>query len=141
MSEVWSFTLASVTDGDTVRAHLCRQEVLQAKQDPTIVVAGWSVQGIANRATAVLIKSTEPKGEPLRLVTLDTPERGDEPGFSQARQDVRDWLAHYEGRLEVETYLSGGFDRLLADVYEIGNRGNTLSQHMLRIGWNPYVKS
>lgn len=139
MSEVWQFRLASVTDGDTVRAHLSREEVVKAKEDPVVVVAGWVIRGVANRATPVIIESDDPKGEPLRLVTLDTPEKGDE-GYYDAQRDVILWLNEHFGRLEAETYLSGGFDRLLADVYEVGNRSNTLSQHMLRIGWDPYVE-
>lgn len=120
MSEDWAFTTASVTDGDTVRAHLTRE---------VGVVNGW----------ALTVHSTDPKGVRLRLVILDTPERG-QVGYSEAKAHVLEWLQAHTGRLRCETYQAGGFDRLLADIYVDGERGNTLTQYMLQMGWDPYVR-
>jgi endonuclease YncB( thermonuclease family) len=111
--------VVSITDGDTVRLVRRRSEVID----------GLGVDHY----------DTEPKGIAIRLVTLDTPERG-EPGHDKAKQDVIDWLTFWRGELRIETWPGGGFDRLLGDIYA-GDRGNTLSQHMLRDkGWLPYVK-
>ncbi len=62
----------------------------------------------------------------------------------EAREDVAVWLLAHEGRLRIETWPGGGFDRLLGDVYLAGDRSNTLSQFMLRdanhgLGWDAYV--
>lgn len=75
----------------------------------------------------------------VRLVNLDTPERG-QPGYLQARVDLVGWLDDHPD-LSVITYPGGGFDRLLGDIYVTGDIGNTATQHMLRDkGWQPYVK-
>lgn len=73
-----------------------------------------------------------------RLVTLDTPERG-EVGWAEARNDVASWLAEYADDLRAQTYQRDNFGRVLTDIYVAGDRGNTLSQAMLKAGWNPYV--
>ena len=75
----------------------------------------------------------------LRLVTVDTPERG-ETGWAQAREDTAAWLS-VRPRLQVETYGPDNFGRLLADVYVQGDRSQTLSQYLMRDkGWLPYVR-
>ena len=75
----------------------------------------------------------------VRLVTLDTPERG-EVGWPEARADVAYWLS-VGGPLRVETYGRDAFGRHLGDVYVTGDRGDTLTQHMLTVGgweaWDP----
>lgn len=119
--------VVSVTDGDTVR--LVRSRSL----------------GISDGLETFQCDS-EPKGVAIRLVNLDTPERG-EPGYTEARDDLDAWLsdpawlAAWRTDLRVITYPGGGFDRLLGDIYMAGDIGNTASQYMLRErGWLPYVK-
>lgn len=77
----------------------------------------------------------------VRLVTLDTPERG-EVGWAEARGHVEQWLARYgAGGLEVETYGRDSLGRWLGDVYPVGERTSTLTQWMLRDGgWPPWVR-
>ena len=115
----WHATLVSVTDGDTARLHLER---------PALVVAGFEV----------VLRSAGDKGTPIRLVTLDTPERG-QPGYAEARWDLKLWAEEHEDELRVETYESAGWDRLLGDLYVAGDRGNTATQHLLRLGWPIYT--
>ncbi len=74
-----------------------------------------------------------------RLVTLDTPERGQE-GYVEAAIDVGRWFGMYWPFIELETYGRDSFGRMLADLYEENDRSNTLSQWMLRErGWLPWV--
>lgn len=77
----------------------------------------------------------------VRLVTLDTPERG-EVGWGEASRDVVEWLSgHGPGELSVETYGRESLGRFLGDVYVSTDRTATLSQWMLRErGWTPWVK-
>lgn len=117
-----------------------------AVQHVVRVIDGDSVRVVRRRTSPIAdgldcdVYDTDPDGVALRLITLDTPERG-EPGYSEAAADVADWLHEYRDRLRVETWPGGGFDRLLADIYVHGDRSNTLSQHMLRDrDWLPYVK-
>ena len=118
-----------VVDGDTVRL------VRRREGDPTPLADGLAV--------TITVRDTEDDGKSIRLVNLDTPERG-ETGYLQARDDLARWLAHnadYGLDLRVITYPGGGFDRLLGDIYVEGDIGNTASQHMLRDrGWSPYVR-
>lgn len=115
----WKLEVASVTDGDTIRGHLSRE---------LPVTNGWSQT----------LHTTNPKGYPLRLVILNTPERG-QPGYVEARADLARWLELRRGRLRVETYESAGWDRLLADIYGEGDRSDTASQWMLLQGWASYL--
>jgi endonuclease YncB( thermonuclease family) len=118
--------IVSVTDGDTVR--LMRSRIL----------------GVSD-GLETLQRDTDPKGVAIRLVNLDTPERG-EAGYELARSDLFRWLYtqdafHSGGNLRVITYPGGGFDRLLGDIYVNGDIGSTASQHMLRNkNWPPYVR-
>lgn len=112
--------IVSVTDGDTVR--LVRRR--------TTHLEGLRVD----------VTDSDPKGVSVRLITLDTPERGDN-GWAQAADDVRLWLFGNTGRMSVTTWPDGGFGRHLGDIYVTGDRSNTLSQWMIRErGWLPYVK-
>lgn len=113
--------VVSVTDGDTIRAVI--------ETDPELVSPARTM----TTKTRDLIK-----GEPLRLINLQTPERGEE-GWREARAALSMWLARYVGQLRVATYESAGWDRLLGDVYVDGDRGNTATQYMLLNGWEPYV--
>ena len=113
--------IVKITDGDSLR-------VIRRQSFP-----------IADGLTCdVYDASTD--GAPIRLVTLDTPERG-QVGYMQAQLDVIHWITANQHNLRIETWAGGGFDRLLGDVYA-GERSNTLSQWMLRErGWSPYVGS
>lgn len=76
---------------------------------------------------------------PIRLVTLDTPERGQD-GWAQARLDLTLWIAPRAGFLNVVTYgETGGFSRLLGDIFDTRDQ-TSASEHMLRLGWPPYVR-
>lgn len=113
-------SVVSVTDGDTVR--LVRSKPVE-------------LDGRRYRLT-----DDEPKGVPIRLVWVDTPERGDHPGWEQARQDLREWIADHVGTrpLRVVCYESAGWDRLLGDLLDAD--GNSASQWLMTVkGWPPYV--
>lgn len=120
MSIVWQFDPSSVSDGDTIRASLSR--MLDEDGDRQL----WEIR----------------KRDRIRLIIVDTPERGEE-GWSRARQDTIAWLSQFSpGDLCVETYGRDDFGRLLGDVYPEVNRGDTLTQHLLRVcGWMPWVPS
>lgn len=113
--------IVSVTDGDSLR-------VLRRR---TFFV-GDGLEGAIYDAGS--------KGIPIRLITLDTPERG-EDGWARAGDDVRWWLFNNIGRLSITTWTDGGFSRHLGDIWVTGDRSNTLSQWMLRErNWLPYVR-
>ena len=97
--------------------------------------------GIAGDGLGLDIYDTNPDGAAVRLITVDTPERG-EAGYQEAATDVRIWLnTHAKLGFRIETWPDGGFGRVLGDLYVTTDRGNTLSQHLLRnCGWLPYVK-
>lgn len=81
-------------------------------------------------------------GRSARLVYVDTPERGDTANWARANADTKAWIEERAGNLMVTTYgTSGGFDRLLADIWVAGDRNNTLSKYLIiERGWPPYVK-
>lgn len=112
------FLLTKVTDGDTVRGsiHLNLRSF-----------DGWTMYAW--------------REDKFRLVTLDTPERG-EVGWAQAKADVEAWLSAPERHnLGVRTYGRDSFGRMLADIYD-SETGATLTEHMLRErGWEPWVAS
>jgi endonuclease YncB( thermonuclease family) len=114
--------IVKVTDGDTIRAVLCSDEM---------VVSITKTMRVRTRDAV--------KGEPLRLIIVNTPERG-QPGYAEATADLKAWLQEHEGRLRCTTYESAGWDRTLADLYVEGDRGNTATQHLLLLGWPAYVR-
>lgn len=76
----------------------------------------------------------------FRILGLDTPERG-QPGWAEATQTARDWLA---GRtLRASTSKADSFGRWLADVYDPTTAenlakhviGQMLSQHGIDCSW------
>lgn len=123
----WFVAHPRAGDGDNVWAYLTREEWIGGGFAHTVYSSKQAPDGTPLPATAS-----------LRLVTLDAPERGD-PGYREAGADVRLWLAEHPGPLMADTYETAGFDRLLADIYPEGDRASTLSQHMLRIGWDPWI--
>ena len=117
----WQAELVSVTDGDTLRVHLRRR---------VAIVNGWRM---------VLEDDDDEDGVPIRLVIVNTPEkRDDRAAWAHAREDLLLWVEEHVHKLRVETYESGGWDRLLGDLYVAGDRGNTATQHLLRLGWPIY---
>ena len=63
----WKMYLVSVTDGDTIRARISRDFVI-------------------NHDLALTMYSTNSKGTAIRLIILDTPERG-QAGHKEAKED------------------------------------------------------
>lgn len=112
--DVWE--VVSVTDGDTVR--LVRSREAQLGDD-------W-------------FRLTDVASKPVRLVWVNTPERG-QPGYREAAADLESWLLSRSGDLRVVCYDGGaGWDRLLGDL--IDEDGNSASQWlMVDRGWPPYV--
>lgn len=117
MSLDYAITRWRAVDGDTVDLDV---------REGQPFAPGWA-HGVWN---------TEPYH--VRLITVDTPERG-EPFYKTATAQLYAWLSLHTGRLRVEVYQSAGWDRDLADVYVAGDRGNTATQAMLRAGWPVYV--
>lgn len=141
----WAVLGHSVTDGDTIR--VADVERLEPDGEERRVV-GLVVQSFERiRLDPVVF----PKGRAVRLVILNTPERGKlQPGglpdgregtWAEARADLAEWLGRWK-RLRVETWEEpGNFGRWLGDVYVEGRRDLTASEHMLRLGWNSYIPS
>ena len=112
------------TDGDTVRVSRSR----------TVQVGDGLMARLYDDPAQL------PLGLPVRVINLDTPERGN-PDWPQACQDAADWLTAAGDDLMVSTWgTQGGFDRLLGDFWVAGDRNNTLTAHMLLAGWLPYVE-
>ena len=109
-----------VTDGDTVRLIRSRIEHMGDHD----------------------FRITDVTSMPIRLVWVDTPEKGDHPGWENARTDLTIWIEAHEldGKsLRVITYESAGWDRMLGDLIDAD--GNSASQWMMtERGWPPYVK-
>lgn len=81
------------------------------------------------------------KPKSIRLVWVDTPERGDHPGYEDARDDLSLWMALSlsKGSVHVICYESAGWDRLLGDL--INSDGDSASQWLMtERGWPAYVK-
>lgn len=127
-------------DGDTVR--LRRQQLSWTLFEECEIGDGtllqeWKLRVIADDPEEL------PDGIAVRLVNLDTPERG-EPGYREASDEVWAWIMGRRDRLRCITYdAGGGFDRLLVDLYVLCPDGRTVeetaSQWMLKRGWLPYV--
>lgn len=119
--ECWDvITVDRVTDGDTVRMTRSMRIEIDGRHYKII--------------------DDEPKGFPIRLVWIDTPERGQD-GYSQARDDLAQWITMSldRGPLHVYCYESGGWDRIMGDL--INSDGQSASQYMMiEKGWLPYVK-
>jgi endonuclease YncB( thermonuclease family) len=108
------------------------------------VTDGDSLRVVRRRRTlldGLRIETTDAdfiNGVPIRLINLDTPERGHDD-YLEARNDVVNWLGRHP-HLSITTWPGGGFDRLLGDIWVTGDRSNTLSKWMLiERNWDPYV--
>ena len=141
----WAVLSWSVTDGDTIRAHL---EGWVQDTDLPISVNGVILDSWTR---VTLDPMVYPRGASCRLLYLNTPEKGKQlpqplpdgraGTWAQAGEDVKAWLDMYaEQGIRAETWSpEGNLGRLLADFYVAGDRGRTLSQYMLRIGWPTYM--
>ena len=111
--------IVSVTDGDTLR-------VVRSRPFP--------IDGRSYRIT-----DDDPRGVPIRLVWVDTPERG-QPGRNEARLDLEHWADRHagtQGPLRVVCYESAGYDRILGDLIDAD--GNSASQYLIiDRGWPVY---
>jgi hypothetical protein len=117
-------SVAKVTDGDTLRLARRRLVDVDGRQY-------WL---------------TDAYSQPIRLVWVDTPERGDHPGWENARDDLLNWVfihgGNYHGDdpghpLRVICYESAGWDRLLGDLIDAD--GNSASQWLMtERGWPAY---
>lgn len=109
--------VVSVTDGDTLRLVRSRPIELDGRH--------------------YTLTDADAKGEAIRLVWVDTPERGDHPGWENARADLTGWC-ELHAPLRVVCYESGGWDRLMGDLLDAD--GNSASQWlMIDKGWPPYT--
>jgi endonuclease YncB( thermonuclease family) len=124
----YALTVASVVDGDTIRGRVTRVE---------------EHDGTDEFVEFVTRRNRDPRGIPIRLMWVNTPEyRDDRPAALRARDDTAIWLASNVGRLRVETCGRDDLSRHLGDIYVDGDRGNTLSQYLIRDrGWPPYLGS
>jgi endonuclease YncB( thermonuclease family) len=118
-------SIASVTDGDTLRVY--RSRIVELGDD-------WF------RIQDVDPITGDPKSVPIRLVWVDTPERGDHPGWEQARRDLVAWVdAHALSDLRVVCYESGGWDRILGDLVDYDGASASIWL-MKERGWPAYKK-
>jgi hypothetical protein len=111
-----------VTDGDTLRVIRTRSIDLDGRR--------------------YRITDDEPDGVAIRLVWVNTPERGTGPGWAAARADLTKWLADVitaaAGDLRVICYESGGWDRIMGDLLD--GAGASASQWLMTVrGWPPYT--
>jgi endonuclease YncB( thermonuclease family) len=106
-----------ITDGDTLR--LIRSRPVE-------------IDGRRYR-----IADDETDGQAIRLVWVDTPEKGT-PEWRAARADLGAWVQLFSNHpLRVICYESAGWDRLLGDLIDAD--GNSASQWlMIEKGWPPY---
>jgi endonuclease YncB( thermonuclease family) len=130
---VWRITAWTVIDGDTIRAFLMQESI-----DSVEEVSGLLVEHVHRRRTNPRVY---PRGIPIRLINLDTPESRDDPvGWRKAKDELAGWLAARSGRLCVETWeMAGGFDRWLGDIFTEGRGEPSASEWMLSRGWSPYL--
>lgn len=114
--------VARVVDGDTIRLVRCRRINLDGRD-----------YVIADAPTP-----RRPDGVSVRLVWVDTPERGDDR-YREATQDLRRWVDEVAtGPLHVVCYESAGWDRLLGDLRDAS--GVSASQWLMADrGWPPYT--
>lgn len=113
---------ARAVDGDTVAAHLWRDEPI-----------GY---GLRQR-----VYSADENGDPaeasIRLPWVDTAEVNRGTAESRAiglgaKLEAAEWLAARAGRLHVIVFGAGGLGRLLGDVRD--DQGDSLAQHQLQLG-------
>jgi endonuclease YncB( thermonuclease family) len=96
----------------------------------TVVLTRSREVGVAD---GLRITATDIKPMPVRLVHLDTPERG-EVGWADAKADLERWVAEHLGALILHDAGRDNFGRLLGDLKTPD--GDSASLHMIRdLGW------
>lgn len=116
-------SVEKVTDGDTVRVIRSRIEHMGDHD----------------------FRITDVNSMAIRLVWVDTPEKGTHPGWEKARRDLASWIYPFADPnvirpgVRVICYESAGWDRMLGDLLDAD--GNSASQWLMtERGWPPYVK-
>lgn len=110
--------LYEITDGDTIRAFLSRDEPYDEHARHTIYTD----------------RVIFPRGVSLRLVYVSCPDYPDRVGKAAAKADTKWWFSTNSHRqMMVRTWYGGGFGRYLADIYYIDEAGtaHSLSQWLL----------
>jgi endonuclease YncB( thermonuclease family) len=130
--------VARAVDGDTARVLRRRVTAKVAHHDDIggLLLQEWAVHIVEDDGDDL------PGGLAGRLITLDTPERGQD-GYALARADLEAFVELAGGGLRCFTYdRGGGFDRLLIDLYYVRADGtrHTATEWMLARGWKPYVR-
>jgi endonuclease YncB( thermonuclease family) len=117
-------SVASVTDGDTLRVY--RSRIVELGDD------WFRIQDVAPI-------TGDPKSAPIRLVWVDTPEKKDHAGWKRAKDDLATWIDERPQGLRVVCYESAGWDRILGDLLDYD--GNSASQWLMtERGWPAYKK-
>ncbi len=88
-----------------------------------------------------LFHVTDAEPQPARLCWVDTPERGDHPGYAQADLDLDTWILERLGtgrRITAYCFDGGaGWDRLLVNL--VDDLGESASEYLMRrCGWPMY---
>lgn len=108
------------------------------------VIDGDTIRIVRSRtirldALEVTARDAGNDGAPVRLVHLNTPERG-RPGWHEARADLTHWIDTHRPATVVCYEGGGGFDRLLGDLLDAN--GQSASQYMMiERGWPPYKET
>lgn len=114
--------IVSVPDGDSVRLRKTRRVPFE----------------VSNEMEGFVTLQSKTKGQLGRLVTVDTPEKGD-PLWREAGDQLEDWLREREDYLMVTTFEAAGWGRDLMDIYDERN-GDSASAYMLSLGYPLYEK-
>lgn len=108
------------------------------------VIDGDSVRVVRSRVTQLgddwfhVRDADGTNGVPIRLLWVDTPERG-QPGYTAARDDLARWIAdraipYAHPRITVVCHYRDAFGRILGDL--VDDLGESASQWMMRDrGW------
>jgi endonuclease YncB( thermonuclease family) len=97
-------------------------------------------QRIVGEVDGLTITATDSAPVPVRLVHVDTPERG-EVGWARARDDLIAWVLANEWRgLTLHDAGRDNFGRILGDLH--APEGDTASLHLIRDkGWPTWMET
>lgn len=108
----------------------------------TVTIVRHAIRRLGNDRFHV----TDVDPQPARLCWVDTPERGDQPGYSQADLDLDTWILERlnSGRQLTAFCFDGGagWDRLLVNI--VDDAGESASEYLMRpkeqggCGWPMY---
>lgn len=119
MTKPWTVvSIDRVIDGDTVRL---------TRQRDVAEVDGLTLSARDTRPVSV------------RLVHVDTPERGEE-GWAYARDDLQRWLGRWSAS-EYTLHDAGrdNFGRVLGDLH--APDGDSATLHMVQTGWPTWMET